>query len=444
VRRSITGPLIVVAIGVIFLLRNFRPDLLALNAIADYWPFLLIGAGIIGLVEVLFHASRGEAAPVRPFSGGTIFWIVVICFFFAVLSHRPMSFNIGDFDTGRITVLGSDYNYDTTLSESTAGATRLVLDNVHGDLTLRPGTDDSVRVTGQTVVRAFSRSDADKANRAAPVRIDREGDEIVVRATDSAVNRARVTADLQVALPKNLSVEVRGPHGDVSVQGIDGGVLIDSGRGDVTLADIGGPVKIASSRSGSIRVTRLRGDFDLSGRGGDVRVDNVGGETTVSGEYSGTLEFTALAKPFRFQSSRTEFSAEAVPGTINLDLSDLRLRNVAGPVRFHSTSRDIDASQVTNGLDLVVDRGDIRVDATQGPLPKIDVHSHNGDISLALPLRGQFQIQGSTGQGEVEDEFGSPLEVVNSGKSSSIRGRTGDGPAINVTTDRGTLTVRKG
>ena len=59
-RRSITGPLIVIAIGAIFLVRNFRPDLISFRAVADYWPFLLIGAGIIGLLEVLVHARIGK------------------------------------------------------------------------------------------------------------------------------------------------------------------------------------------------------------------------------------------------------------------------------------------------------------------------------------------------------------------------------------------------
>jgi DUF4097 and DUF4098 domain-containing protein YvlB len=241
-----------------------------------------------------------------------------------------------------------------------------------------------------------------------------------------------------------MSLIVRGRAGDISIQSIDGSVMIDSGRGDVNVQDIGGAVKIESNRAGGVRASRLRGDFELSGRGGDVHVDTVSGLTTVNGEYSGTLEFTALAKPFRFRSARTEFTAEAVPGTINLDLSDLRMRNVAGPVLFHSVNRDIDAAQVTGALDLSVDRGDIRVDATEGPLPKIDAHAHNGDIALALPAKGQFELDGSTGRGEVDDSFGSPLRVESSGRSASIHGRTGDGPAISISTDRGSITVRKG
>ena len=74
--RSVTGPLILLMIGVFFLINNLRPDLISFSRIGDYWPFLLIAAGVIGLVEVLFHASRGVTAPPRPFYGAGIFWIL--------------------------------------------------------------------------------------------------------------------------------------------------------------------------------------------------------------------------------------------------------------------------------------------------------------------------------------------------------------------------------
>src|SRR5207244_1110897 len=74
-QRSITGPLIMVVIGVLFLLNNLGREIPLWQYAADYWPFLLIAIGVIGLVEVLFHAGRGNVAPPRPFGGGSIFWI---------------------------------------------------------------------------------------------------------------------------------------------------------------------------------------------------------------------------------------------------------------------------------------------------------------------------------------------------------------------------------
>ena len=192
-----------------------------------------------------------------------------------------------------------------------------------------------------------------------------------------------------------------------------------------------------------MQATDIKGNIDLTGRGRDIQLENIAGQSTVNGDFSGTLEFRALAKPLRFESSRTEFHVEAIPGEVTLALGDLKLNNVSGPVRFQTGTRDIDAHDVTGALDLSVDRGDIRVTESKGPLPKIDLHSHNGDIDLALPDKAGFQLRGTTSQGEVENDFGAPLETQASGRGASISGQVSNGPEIVLTTDRGTITVRK-
>jgi DUF4097 and DUF4098 domain-containing protein YvlB len=126
-----------------------------------------------------------------------------------------------------------------------------------------------------------------------------------------------------------------------------------------------------------------------------------------------------------------------------MDLGQLKLANVSGPVRFQTGTRDIEAHDVSNALDLSVDRGDIRVTQTKGPLPKIDLHSHNGDIEVSLPEKAGFQLRGTTSQGEAENTFGTPLETQASGRGATIQGQTAPGPSIVLTTDRGTISVRK-
>jgi hypothetical protein len=117
--------------------------------------------------------------------------------------------------------------------------------------------------------------------------------------------------------------------------------------------------------------------------------------------------------------------------------------NVVGPVKFRTQSRDIDATDVTNSLELNVDHGDIQVSATKSPLPKMDVHSRNGDITLTLPEKASFDLDGKTGAGEVENDFGSPLETHNDGRSTTVKGRVGNGPQLVIVTDRGTLSIKK-
>ena len=73
----------------------------------------------------------------------------------------------------------------------------------------------------------------------------------------------------------------------------------------------------------------------------------------------------------------------------------------------------------------------------------IDVHTHIGDVTLSIPEKAEFQLDGSTSQGDVDNEFGPALQTQSFGRAGSIKGRAGNGPAITVVTDRGTVSVRK-
>jgi len=446
--RSVTGPLILLAIGVFFLINNLRPDLISLSRIGDYWPFLLIGAGVIGLVEVLFHVSRGSNAPPRPFYGAGIFWILVLGLIIATAS-RNHNIRLGRFDSPGVSFFGSDYDYDINETESPRGVTRVVLDNLHGNLSLKgegaTGQELSdIKVTGRKTVRAFNRNDADRANQQTRVHIERQGDSLLIRTEDFTGPRLiQITTDLDITIPRGISVESRGRTGDLTIDDVDGPVDVTAGRGDVRLNHVAKNVKIEASRSGDIHVTDVKGSFDLEGRGGDVQIENIAGPVTINGEYAGTLEFRALAKPMRFTSSRTEFRAEAVPGSITMDLGELKLENVSGPVRFRTGTRDIQASDVTGGLDLMVDRGDIHVTVGKSPVPKMDVHTRNGDVTLALPEKAEFQLDGTTSQGDVDNEYGGGLQTQSNGHAASVRGRVGNGPLVTVGTDRGMVSVKK-
>lgn len=439
--RSITGPLILILIGVVFLLNNIRPDLISLSIIADYWPFLLIAAGIVGLVEVLYNASRG-ALPPNPVAGAGIFWILILGLVISTLG-RNHSFRFGTFAPG-VSVFGSDYDYDVNATASPRGVTRVVLDNLPGNISLKGEDPGDIKVTGRKTVRAFNRNDADRADQQTRIRIDRDGDSLLIRAADSIGPRLiQITADLDIAVPRGVSVESRGRNGDLAIDDVEGPIGITAGRGDIQLNRVAKNVKIEASRNGDIHAVDVKGGFDLEGRGGDIQLENIAGPVSINGEYSGTLDFRAVAQPLRFNSSRTEFRAEAVPGMVTMDLGNLKLANVAGPVVFKTGTRDIQAAEVTGSLDLAVNRGDIDVNAGKGPVPKMDVHTRNGDITLALPANADFQLDGSASQGDIDNEYGPVLQTQDSGRGATVKGRSGNGPVITVGTDRGTLVVKK-
>ncbi len=441
--RSITGPLILVVIGVLFLLNNLGHDIPFWSYLADYWPFLLIGIGIIRLAEVLFYFSRGSSLPLRSGGGGWI-WILVIFAFPITIWGGANGIRLGRIGTpGSVSILGSVFDYGVTASSSTDGVTRLVLDNINGDLTVHGNDGAEVTVTGHKTVRAFSHNDADRADKETAVHLERQGDSLVLRADDPIHSgMLSISTDLDIVVPKGLNIEAR-DRGDVNIEDMAGMVSVTQSRGDVRLTNIGKDVRVEAARGGLVRAAAVKGTVDLQGRGGDVQLEDVAGQVTINGEFSGTLEFRNLAKPIHFESSHSDFRAEQVPGSITMDLGNLKMDNVVGPVKFRTGNRDIDATDITNSIEFNVDRGDIQITESKAPLPKMDIQTRNGDLSVTLPEGAPFDLDGHTGAGEVQNDYGSPLETKNDGRSATVKGKTGNGPQLVVVTDRGTLSIKK-
>jgi DUF4097 and DUF4098 domain-containing protein YvlB len=442
--QSITGPLILVIIGVVFLLNNLGHDIPFWRYLNDYWPFLLIGIGVIRLAEVLFHVSQGSPLPARSGGGGWVFWTIVFCIFMGIWGAGRNGIHIGRLNTpGSVGILGSAFDYSVSANSSTDGVTRLVLDNINGDLTVHGDEGGEVKVTGHKTVRAFSHSDADRADKETNLHLERQGDSLVLRAEDPTHSgMLSISTDLDIAVPKGLNIEARG-RGDLNVDDMAGTVSVTDSRGDVRLNNIGKDVRMEGARGGLVRAAGVKGTVDLQGRGGDVQLEDVAGQVTINGEFSGTLEFRALAKSLHFESSRSDFRVEQIPGSITMDLGEMKINNVVGPVKFRTGNRDIEAHDVTNSLELNVDRGDIQVSASKAPLPKMDVHTRNGDITLTLPDKAGFDLDGKTGAGEVDNEFGEPLVNHSDGRSAYVKGKVGSGPTLVLVTDRGKMTINK-
>ena len=440
--RSITGPIILVLIGIVFLLNNLGTNFGFWSLFSDYWPVLLIIVGVIGLAEVLFHTSRGSTPPSRPM-GGAGLWIFVVVLI-VIFTSAQRGANIRIFDGQAFTLLGHDREYEINATEPGAGISRVLLESPRGDVTIHGEEAGEIHVTGHKSIRAYNSADADRANTETKVRMEKQGDLLTIR-IDPAVRGSSTTlsAELNITLPKSVSLEMRGHNGDVSIGNIAGSVSLTTGRGDLRINNVGNNVRLESTRSGLVKVTGVKGNLEVNGRGNEVQIEDIQGETSINGEYSGTLEFRALAKQFHFKSQRSDLSVAQIPGSVILNLGDLRLENAVGPVRFTTASRDVHATDVSNSLELNVDRGDIQIDQTKSPVPQIDIRSRHGDVTLSLPEKAGFDLDGQTRQGEVTNSFGSSIQTKSAGRGSTIAGRSGSGPRLSVITDRGSITLRK-
>ena len=61
-------------------------------------------------------------------------------------------------------------------------------------------------------------------------------------------NNRRISADLDIVVPKGATIEAHGRSGDFDISGITGSVDINSDNASVRLEDIGGDVEVEDAR----------------------------------------------------------------------------------------------------------------------------------------------------------------------------------------------------
>lgn len=447
-RGSLVAPLLLILIGGLFLINNLRPDLPLLDMAAEYWPFLLIGWGVLRLIEVVFWHFRSERVPVSGISGGEWALVVLVALIGSGLfvANRVSRWPHVNFGIRGAEVFGDTFDYPIA-GESAAGKTpRVVVENLRGNTRI-VGTDgEQVKVSGRKTVRALRQDDADRANTQSVFEISQNGDQVVIRTNqERATGDQRISADLEIIVPRGASIEAHGRYGDFDVSDVTGKVDIDSDNAGVRAQNIGGDLRVDLRRSDIVRATTVKGSVGVKATNGqDVELDDIAGQVNVEGSYSGEVQFRNIARPLKYQTNHTELHVEKVPGELRLALGDLTGNNVSGPLRLSaSRSRDVELSNYTDAVEITLDRGDVTLRPAKGALGKMEVKTRSGNIELAIPPDSRFELAARTEHGTVDNEYGDALTAETDSRGGSLKGKVGAGPLLRLNTDRGELRVRR-
>ncbi|MGH9592044.1 MAG: DUF4097 family beta strand repeat-containing protein, partial [Bryobacteraceae bacterium] len=399
---------------------------------------------------ILVWTVMEHPLPARGLSGGEWVLVMFLCIFGASL-HAVRGFSTwfprSGIELGGLEVFGQSFEYPVSGEAATSKTPKIMIESFRGNARITGADVQTVKVTGRNTIRSLDQPSAERANREASFEVSGDADQVTIKTNQNRVSgNLRITADLDITVPKGASVTARGRGGDFDINGITGSVDIDSDSASVRLEDIGGDVR-AELRGGDIvRALNVRGGFELKGRGSDIDLQNIQGPVTVNGNFSGVTQFHNVAKPLRLVTTYSEFTVEKLPGDVRLTLGDLSASNLIGPVQFTSMrSWDIRLGAFTNSLAINQNGGDIDLRPNSLPLAKMDVHTHSGHIELALPAAAKFDLNATTNQGEISNDFGGPLtmEPTRRGRGRSLHGSNG-GPAVNLSTDRGDIVVRIG
>jgi DUF4097 and DUF4098 domain-containing protein YvlB len=446
-RRSIAGPLVLIVIGLIFLLRNFGIRFPIWHFFGRWWPLLLILWGAIALIE---HAtSQRMGYRTRHLGAGGILLLILLVAL-GVSAHYSSDIDWSgvrnqiqmDDDLGGI--FGTAFTFDDTLQQTfpAHGNLRVVCD--HGSLNIAPADDNTLRVVVHKKVYAQNQNDADKYNDGTKPQITVTGNSVVLNANTNGAGEHGVQADMDIFVPRDATLDIASKNGDVTVDDRKADIKIELQHGDVTLNDLAGAADI-NLQKGSVRASKIAGDLDVEGHIDNVTIDDVAGAVHLNGDFFDDIRLSKVAKTVTFKSSRSDMQIASVPGDLEIAGDEVRGTDLNGPSRLITRSKDIRMENVTGDLQLETTNGDIEVHAADKlPLGRISISSKRGDISLVLPAKAGFQVQATTNKGDITSEF-EAVKVDKSNDSARASGAVGNGASkLQINTDTGDIRITKG
>jgi hypothetical protein len=386
--------------------------------------------------------------PNNGISGGGWFLVLIIAIFgfVAFEVHGPNAWwRHASFDQG-MDWFGEAHDFTVPQQTHKAGPKAIIrIEDFRGSAKISGAATDQITLSGHKIIRAMNSGEARRSDSETPVEISDEGNTIVIAMNQQkAKDKVRVTTNIDLTVPRDATIEASGRAGDFDVSGLDGDVRISSDNAGVRLQDIGGNVVVDTNRGDVVRCTNVRGSVNLKGHSSDVELDKIAGQVTIDGSYSGTLTFRQISRPLHLDNFGASVSVQKINGELTMDRGSFSAQGIIGPSQVTTHATDVEIAGFTNALEVSVDKGDVSLRPAPGTLSPMSVHTSSGNIDLALPGAATFELTASTDRGDIENEFGSSLKTESAGRGARLVGAVGSGPALNLTTDRGTITIRKG
>ncbi len=305
---------------------------------------------------------------------------------------------------------------------------------------------------------------------------------------------------LNQSIPAGAPVDIRVPHGDVTVTPsgddqihvqahlvvyaandrsarrslealapqlvVNGGNVTlraadaSNGRADLTVEIPKGSMPTVTANHGDVTLEGLAGSVNVNADRGDVKADNVGGGVHA---HMGKGDFSAhaIAGDVSLQGRLDDVSISEVGGRVALDgdfFGDTSLGHIAAPVHFHSSRTDVEVVSISGAL--TIDSGDLALNDATGPVRistsakdvectgitgDLRVEDGDGDISVgALTPLGEIGVHNRNGAINLTVPRDAGFELQAVAKNGDIDSKldlpvtsTGQGHAITGTVGKG-------
>jgi DUF4097 and DUF4098 domain-containing protein YvlB len=453
-RSSILGPLVLISVGIVFLLiqtghiQGYR----FWEWYGHFWPFLLVGAGVIMLLEWAYDQytqSDSTQPQYRRRVGGGVFMLLILLAITGVIlsgiragGHSRLFEGLNINQDNLDEFLGDKHESDQSLVQSFPAGALLSIDNPRGDVTIA-GTSDDNQIHVEVHKEVYTRSDSDadtKAQRLNPT-LNVNGNNVTL--TVPAVDGAR--ANLTITVPGASSPTVSANHGDVKISSIKGVVLVTANHGDIELSAITGPMTAhINNGDSSFSAHSGTGALTIEGRGHDTTLSDLSGPVTMTGEFFGDTHLEHIRGPIKFHTSRTDFQLARLDGDIEISSnSDLSTTDALGPVTLTTRNRNINLERVAGDVSVTNHNGSVDITSAP-PLSNVTIENRNGSVSVTVPEQANFAYQFDAANGDIQSDF-SQIEIPDGGlQKKTLSGSVGKGgPLLRITTSQGDISIKK-
>jgi DUF4097 and DUF4098 domain-containing protein YvlB len=444
--RSLFGPVLLIAIGVLFLLRTM--GYISMRGFwpwfGHYWPVLLIIWGAVALVEHLIASRSGRPTP-RLGAGA----VLLVIFLVAIGSTAHFSqAHLGDIkDWGMDEnpdldgffggIMGSKYEFTDTFAEPFKDGSQIKILGGRGDIKVTPSVDGQVHVIVQKSMRSESKGEADRMDQNSKAQFQQQGSLLVMDLSGAGFDRGRF--DLALEVPRKAPLNLFTHHGAINVSDRDANVDLSTEHGDIELDSVKGDASI-HLRHGSVTANKVAGNVNIDGTVNDTSVSDLSGTLNMTGTYFGSMKLERISKPVRFNTSRTDLQFARLDGEFNMEPDELRASQIVGPFRLDTRSKGVHLDEVSGEVHIGDRNATVEINPKL-PLGPIDVNNVHGDIEVTLPANAGFQLDAESVGGEVNSDFGAKSETNSRATASGTVGK--GGPQVRLRTDHASIRIQK-
>ncbi len=442
--RSIFGPLVLITIGVLFLLRStgLIPYQTFRSWMTHYWPVLLILWGGAKLVEHVLASRRGEPTP-RLGAGSIVFLVFFILIGMGATETRDWNWH------GIGTEIGADpdwgnwfankYEFTDNFAQPLPGGSEIKILSAQGDINVTASDDNQVHAVVRKALRSDSQESANRLNESTHPKFTQQGSIWLLDLTSGEFENARFDLDLQ--LPRQISLSMTTRRGSLSVSKRDGNVDLTTDRGNLSAENVKGSA-LLHVRNGSVNVKDVTGNVQVEGEVDDGNISDVAGTLDFNAGYNGNIQLSHIGQRLHFKSVRTDLQLAKLDGEISMGHGDLRATSIAGPVKLNTRSNEVHLEDVSGQVEVENRNGLVEI-RPKFPLGNIDINNERGGIQLDMPEDANFRLDAQSKNGNIDvSDFS--VTVDNRSRDSTARGTVGKGgPDIRLRADRGTIQIRK-